>query len=458
MANRPSEGRGAGRRESVQRFVLAATGIVVALVWVNSRMFLMRRNSEGARPVVYSGYYVYHGMALALREGRLGQIDMAAHGRYLALNDPLATYERLPAGKPHDWRHFYSLDIGYLFIVEAARLGFPSLPDNILRALALQLAADAVLVVAVYLLFAPWSRSLGALAALLYVGNVVFVHLVVIAYYYYWDVPLTFLVLAALLAAYRRREQPVLALALAAAGLGFGVWLRGTWWPLALFAFGLAATVSELRRALIVPLVVFAVIAAPQIVRSSVARGHFALSTRTVWHVALVGLGYSANPYGLSANDESVFTLTKEKYGVPFRSEDYEAHDQAAKREFLGILTGSPRFVAGSFLRRLGDSLLGATPTSVRSYPYVPNGLYRIACVIGLALMLARGGDARFLAIAAAGLYAIYVVLTSVFYFVGLDYDNVSQVAMFVSIVGGIDTAVRWTIVRGTAGIQLGHS
>ena len=35
------------------------------------------------------------------------------------------------------------LDVGYSFIVEAARLAFPSLPDNHLRAPALQLVMDA---------------------------------------------------------------------------------------------------------------------------------------------------------------------------------------------------------------------------------------------------------------------------------------------------------------------------
>jgi hypothetical protein len=66
---------------------------------------------------------------------------------------------------------YHSLDIGYCFIVEAGRLAFPSLPDNHLRALALQLLADLGMLVLVYALFAPWDAALGALAALLYAGN-----------------------------------------------------------------------------------------------------------------------------------------------------------------------------------------------------------------------------------------------------------------------------------------------
>ena len=65
--------------------------------------------------------------------------------------------------------------------------------------------------------------------------------------------------------------------------------------------------------------VLFAVIAAPQVIRSSRARGHLTFSTRAVWHVALVGLGYYPNPYGLEAKDGVIFKLTKEKYGVDFR-------------------------------------------------------------------------------------------------------------------------------------------
>ena len=40
-----------------------------------------------------------------------------------------------------------------------------------------------------------------------------------------------------------------------------------------------------------------------------------------------------------------------------------------------------------------------------------------------------------------AGTYAIYVVLTSVFYFVGLAYDNVSQVTLFILFMGLIESA-----------------
>ena len=63
-------------------------------------------------------------------------------------------------------------------------------------------------------------------------------------------------------------------------------------------------------------------------------------------------------------------------------------------------------------------------------------------CVLGLVAMIVRGEDRRLLGIAAAGSYVIYVVLTCLFYFVGLAYDNVSEVSLFVMFMGGLDYAV----------------
>lgn len=423
---------------------MAVCVAAIALLWVNSRIFIMRRNQPGARPVVLSGYYVYHGMAMALTRGRVGQVDMAALRQYLAQNDSLAVFRALPAGSPHEWVSFYTLDVGYLFIVETARLMFPAIPDNILRSLALQFVADIVTVLFVYLVFSHWGIRRGLLAVLLYVTNGVFSALVAVAYYYYWDIPLTFIVLGSLLLALVRPNEARRWLVTAAAVLGFGVWLRGTWWPLAAWFFLVSSFDRDLRRQLIVPLAVFSVLAAPQIIRSSVARGHLTLSTRAVWHVAMVGLGYFPNKYGLEPRDEVVFKLTQEKYGIPFRSEDYYAHDQAAKREFLSILRNDPKFVVVSFLGRLKDSVLGSTQTSMFSYLFVPNAAYRLLCLLGLVAMLASRGEMRLIGIMAGGMYAIYVVLTCAFYYVGLDYDNVSEVTMLVCVIGGVECVRRW--------------
>jgi len=154
--------------------------------------------------------------------------------------------------------------------------------------------------------------------------------------------------------------------------------------------------------------------------------------------VALVGLGYYPNPYGLEARDEVVFKLTKDKYGVEFPEEDNSAHERAARQEYFSIWRKDPGFVIRSSLGRLKESVTGKT--TVLSFLFLSNVAYRILCVIGLVAMVWRGGDRRLLGIAAAGMYAIYVGLTCVFYFVGLAYDNVSQVTLFVMFMGLFDT------------------
>ena len=59
------------------------------------------------------------------------------------------------------------------------------------------------------------------------------------------------------------------------------------------------------------------------------------------------------------------------------------------------------------------------------------------------------------LAVAAAGTYVIYVVLTCLFYFVGLAYENVSEVTRFILFMGAIDSclyAARRALGAGSCG------
>ena len=424
-----------------KRVAIAAAIVAVAIQWVNTRIVILREHQDSAHPMIMSAYTIYHSMATGMREGRIGQVDLAAVDRYLSLNNPLAVYERLPREAQHKWVNYYTLDVGYSFIVEAARLAFRSLPDNHLRALALQVVADAALVFFVFFVFSHWNLWLGFLAAYLYSSNGPFYDLVSFAYYYFWDIPLTFVVLGSLLLAYRRSTETTLWLTLAGLALGFGVWLRGSWWPLSLSLLVVAASFPVLRHKLLIPIIAFALLAAPQVVRSSLARGQLALSTRTVWHVALVGLGYYPNPYGLKIQDGDrvVFRLTKDKYGVEYRTEDYYVHDQAAKKEFLSIWAKDRVFVIRSFVGRLWESIIGETESSVSSLLFFSNATYRLLCLAGLFAMILRGGDKRLLAFAATGMYLIYVVLTSIFFYVGLAYSNVSEVCLFVLFVGGIE-------------------
>jgi hypothetical protein len=414
----------------------------IALHWVNTRVAILRMNQDPSHPIVLNTYPIFHSMAMGMREGRIGQVDLLAVRQYSLLNNLSAPFERLPPGAEHQWVNFYTLDVGYSFIVEVARLAFPTLPDNHLRALALQLVADVALMGFVFFMFSQWSVVLGLLAAYLYASDGIFYDLVSFAFYYYWDIPLTFVVLGALLLAYRRPAETTAWLALAGVALGCGVWLRGSWWPLSLFLCGVAVWQPALRRKLVVATVLFAMIALPLIVRSTRARGRLTFTTRAVWHVALVGLGYYPNPYGLAASDGTIFELTRRKYGVTFRSEDYFVHDQAAKAEFFSIWRQDKAFVIRSFAGRLKESLLGRTQTSVLSFIVLSNLTYRTICLLGFVGMVVRGGDRRVLAVAAGGTHVIYVVLTCLFYFVGLAYENVSEVTRFILFLGAIDCAL----------------
>lgn len=424
----------------LKRLAIAFALAVITLRWLDTRIAIVRLRQFRPDPVLPTTYMIYHSMAIGLTEGRVGQVDLAALQRQ-ANRNPWAPYERVPPETAR-WVSYYTLDIGYSFIVEAARLVFRTLPDNQTPALALQLVADAALVVFVWFLFSEWSVTVGLLAAFLYSSNQAFYELVSFPYYYYWDVPLTFFVLGMLVLAYRRTAQATRCLTLAALALGFGVWLRASWWPLSLFLCGVAMSTRTLRKSLLVPVIAFAILATPQAVRSSLARGYLAFTTRAVWHVSLVGLGYYPNPYGLEPTDEAAFKLTKDKYGVAFRSEDYWIHDQAAKKEFLSIWQKDRGFVIRSFFGRLKESLSGSTATSVRSFLFLPNLAYSLICWSGFVAMMLRGGERRLLGIAAAGSYALYVVLTCMFYFVGLAYDSVSEVTLFVLFMGAIDSAL----------------
>ncbi len=426
----------------VQRTLLLIAMIAITLQFVNTRVSILRMNQNPSHPIVLATYPIYHSMATGMREGRIGQVDLLAVRQYSLLNDLSAPFERLPPEAEHQWVNYYTLDVGYSFIVEAARLAFPTLPDNHLRALAMQLVADVALMAFVCFVFSQWNLALGLLAAYLYASDGIFFDLVSFAFYYYWDIPLTFVVLGALLLAYRRPSEATAWLALGGVALGCGVWLRGSWWPLSLFLCGVAAWQPALRRKLVVAVVLFTIIALPAVVRSTRARGQLTFTTRAVWHVALVGLGYYPNQYGLEAKDGTVFELTRQKYGVTFKSEDYWVHDQAAKKEFFAIWQKDKAFVIRSFLGRLKESVLGTTQTSVLSFIFLSNVTYRILCLLGFAGMVIRGGDRRVLAVAAAGTHVIYVVLTCVFYFVGLAYESVSEVTRFILFMGAVDCAV----------------
>ena len=214
-----------------KRTLILLAVVAITLQWVNTRVSILRLNQNPANPVVLATYPIYHSMATGMREGRIGQVDLLAVRQYALLNNVSAPFERLPREAEHQWVNYYTLDVGYSFIVEAARLAFPTLPDNHLRALAMQLVFDIALMGFVFFVFAQWNFVLGLLAVL-YASDGIFYDLVSFAFYYYWDIPVTFIVLGRCCWPRRRPAQATAWLALAGVTLGCGVWLRGSWRPI----------------------------------------------------------------------------------------------------------------------------------------------------------------------------------------------------------------------------------
>ena len=129
-------------------------------------------------------------------------------------------------------------------------------------------------------------------------------------------------------------------------------------------------------------------------------------------------------------------------------------HDQAAKKEFLSIWSNDRGFIIRSFAGRLRESLAGSAKSDVLSFLFFNNLTYRLLALAGFVAMILRGGDKRLLALPPAALYLIYVVLTCVFYFVGLAYDSVTEVTLLFLFMGGLEavlSAARHTLVRATS-------
>jgi hypothetical protein len=266
----------------------------------------------------------------------------------------------------------------------------------------------------------------------------VFARLTALVFYYFWDIPVALVVVGSIVLAAHQPQRARAWMTLAGLTLGFAVWLRASWWPLSAFLLAVVLSSRPLRRVIAVPVIAFSLFAAPQIVRASLARGQLAFTTRATWHVAMVGLGYYPNAYGFTLSDESIFRLTEQKYGVTYRSDDYGRHDQAARQEFFAIVKSDPRVVVRSLLGRLTESFAGQTESSVPSFLFVSNVAYRLFCLAGCLAMIACGGERRLLAVMAAGVYLLYVGLTSAFFYVGLAYSGVSEVMLLLLFVGGV--------------------
>ena len=63
-------------RRFLGRALILAVAVSLALVWANSRILALRQSQDPARPLVLSGYYVFHAMAAALEEKAIGRVEL----------------------------------------------------------------------------------------------------------------------------------------------------------------------------------------------------------------------------------------------------------------------------------------------------------------------------------------------------------------------------------------------
>ena len=122
--------------------------VAITLQWVNTRVAILRDEPES----VASGRAGDVSDLPLDGDGHAGRADRPGRSARGSATTRCSTICRrrsngCPPDAEHQWVNYYTLDVGYSFIVEVARLAFPTLPDNHLRALALQLVVDAALVV-----------------------------------------------------------------------------------------------------------------------------------------------------------------------------------------------------------------------------------------------------------------------------------------------------------------------
>src|SRR5258705_8178475 len=275
---------------------------VLVCLWASSRAEYYATYQRPPAPIMHANYYTFHEMSVRLDEGgHFGNINVT---RLVRETSPYMVYDAtVPSNSTYG--DYYTLDVGFAYVVHAARRLFVQLPDNFLRTLAFQGVADLIGLAAIYG-FLPYLGWLPAImGAAFYATNPVLGYVVTLTFYYFWDGVLTIAVLGLLLAGTwpvgRRRSRYIGAALLMGMGLALrlGTALRASWGPYAVVMLAALPLFRRTRPAIPVAALVFAVAAAPTIVRASRAEGHFATSTRMTWHTAHAALGKFPNLLGL---------------------------------------------------------------------------------------------------------------------------------------------------------------
>ena len=423
--------------------VHAVTLVALVVLWASSRSGYYVRYQTPPQPLMHANYYTFHEMSVRMDEGAwLGNINLTRVSQR-PFDRPYEPYDTVtPPGSTYC--DYYTLDPGFGLIVHAARKLLPFLPDSYLRTLALQGIADLLTLALLYCTIAIWSWPAAVVGAGLYATNPVFGYVVTIAFYYFWDGLLAITVLMALVWIGRlgrtRRERGASIVALAGLGalLGFGVWLRASWATYAPALFGTLLLARGVRRRMWVAVAAFVVIASPTFYRASRADGHFAASSRMLWHTAHQGLGRFPNPFGIEDDDAYQFDLAKAEYGVDYNYCSYRQQDEAMRDHYHKVWREDPVFVMRSVSSRVFENVFrnAAVPNA---FPRLWNwGLLAVAFLGGIWLFI-RGGERRIVAIAAAAVFVIACGAVGFVYYVNGNYANVTQVCLVVLAAGAGD-------------------
>jgi hypothetical protein len=399
---------------------------------------------------MHANYHTFHEMSVSWKAGRpLGYVNLPRVARL-----PASVYAPYDTSLTHDEANvggqYLTLDRGYAVIVHLARKLFGMLPDNYLRALALQVTADLCCLIALYATLILWGWGPAIIGGVLYATNSVLCYVVTLTFYYFWDGVIATSLFILLLISYRLlsherfRWWGRLAFAGLGAVLGMGVWLRASWFHYGVLVLVTLAFIPVTRRNLWIAALAFILLVAPQVRYASSQEGHFALSTRMMWHTAHQALGRYPNAFGLEDDDGYQFELAERVYGVKYNYLSYRAQDEAMREDYKKLFHEDPWLVVRSIATRIYCNIThNANENEVRFWN---TGLLCWA-IVGAAWLFTRGGERRAVALVASFLYLGACAAVGIVYYINPNYANVTQLCLILLVCGAVDGIV-YLLVR----------
>jgi hypothetical protein len=442
-----------------QPWFIAVLLALCLVPWLTTRLNMLYAYQIPPNQTVHPNYFTFHEMSQSWLEGKqLGQINlnrMIMNGQRLLISD-----YAIDTNPDDKYCMYLALDPGYGIIVAAARKIFTGLPDSVLRVTMLQLAADGLLLIGVFLVFLRIGPIAATTAGLFYAIHHVFAFQSIFAFQYFWEgwfcgMSLLAMILARRCILSQRHKTAIACIIVMAMMCGFSLWVRSSS-LIFVFTFLLAMlTVPSLRRYFGIFIIVLSLAAMPQIVRASSVQGHFALSTRMSWHTAFHALGRYPNKYGIQDEDLYAFTTTEKNAGVAYNYCNYQAHDRAIKNEFIQLWEKDPGFIIQSVLARITSNIIYNYNFEQESRI---NLVFLLAALAALFYALLRRGEALFVTMIAAIIYLGYCVILGVFYYIAVPYGNLTQMAIMFALpvlIMAITTAVRRIFLRDHRALQI---